>query len=254
MKIKAAYIPCAGKGTRIEPFSSYFPKEILPVGGIPLLGYALNECQEAGVREIGLILNSKKMLLYDFARAWAKRKQWKVKIEVIEQKKACGVGDALFLLKDRAPEAFYWLMPDNVFQGAPLLLLKRHFSLSEGCLGLLQHLKGKEKKLYGYSGRVRIKGRGNKVQVLRVERKQKGSFAQVKGLVIRGAGRGILTHEVFPCLLKTKTKSGEFDDAPAYDALARQGKLYGVFWKGKAFDCGRWIGFLEANNFFFQKA
>ena len=57
--IKQAIIPLAGLGTRLLPLTSVFPKELLPINGKPGLEYILDECIDAGVKEINLSMNKK---------------------------------------------------------------------------------------------------------------------------------------------------------------------------------------------------
>ena len=58
--IKQAIIPLAGEGTRLLPLTSVFPKELLPINGKPGLEYLLDECIEAGIKEVILVISSKK--------------------------------------------------------------------------------------------------------------------------------------------------------------------------------------------------
>ena len=58
--IKQAIIPLAGLGTRLLPLTSVFPKELLPINGKPGLEYILDECINAGINEIILIISDKK--------------------------------------------------------------------------------------------------------------------------------------------------------------------------------------------------
>ena len=58
--IKQAIIPLAGLGTRLLPLTSVFAKELLPINGKPGIEYILDECIEAGVKEIILIISKKK--------------------------------------------------------------------------------------------------------------------------------------------------------------------------------------------------
>ena len=61
--IKQAIIPLAGLGTRLLPLTSVFPKELLPINGKPGIEYILDECIEAGVKEIIFIISKKKELI-----------------------------------------------------------------------------------------------------------------------------------------------------------------------------------------------
>ena len=64
--IKQAIIPLAGLGTRLLPLTSVFAKELLPINGKPGLEYIINECIEAGIKEIIFIISKKKMMIKKF--------------------------------------------------------------------------------------------------------------------------------------------------------------------------------------------
>ena len=61
--IKQAIIPLAGLGTRLLPLTSVCPKELLPINGKPGIEYILDECIEAGIKEIILIILKRKMMI-----------------------------------------------------------------------------------------------------------------------------------------------------------------------------------------------
>ena len=58
--IKQAIIPLAGLGTRMLPLTSVIPKELLPINGKPNLEYIIEECLEAGIKQIIFIISKKK--------------------------------------------------------------------------------------------------------------------------------------------------------------------------------------------------
>ena len=61
--IKQAIIPLAGLGTRLLPLTSVFPKELLPINGKPGIEYILDECIEAGIKEVVFIISKKKEII-----------------------------------------------------------------------------------------------------------------------------------------------------------------------------------------------
>ena len=61
--IKQAIIPLAGLGTRLLPLTSVFAKELLPINGKPGIEYILQECIEAGIKEIIFIISKKKIMI-----------------------------------------------------------------------------------------------------------------------------------------------------------------------------------------------
>ena len=59
-KIKKAVVPVAGLGTRMLPATKATPKEMLPLVDKPLIQYIVNECVNAGIKEIVLVIHSSK--------------------------------------------------------------------------------------------------------------------------------------------------------------------------------------------------
>lgn len=59
-KIRKVVIPVAGLGTRMLPATKAIPKEMLPVVDKPLIQYIVNECIEAGIKEVVLVTHSSK--------------------------------------------------------------------------------------------------------------------------------------------------------------------------------------------------
>ena len=64
--IKQAIIPLAGLGTRLLPLTSVFAKELLPINGKPGIEYILDECIDAGVKEVIFIISQKKKMIKDY--------------------------------------------------------------------------------------------------------------------------------------------------------------------------------------------
>ncbi len=61
--IRQAIIPLAGLGTRLLPLTSVFAKELLPINGKPGVEYIIDECIEAGIKEIIFIISKKKEII-----------------------------------------------------------------------------------------------------------------------------------------------------------------------------------------------
>ena len=64
--IKQAIIPLAGQGTRLLPLTSVFAKELLPINGKPGIEYILDECIEAGIKEVVFIISNKKKMIKNY--------------------------------------------------------------------------------------------------------------------------------------------------------------------------------------------
>ena len=64
--IKQAIIPLAGLGTRLLPLTSVFAKELLPINGKPGIECILDECIEAGIKEVIFIISERKKMIKDY--------------------------------------------------------------------------------------------------------------------------------------------------------------------------------------------
>ena len=64
--IKQAIIPLAGLGTRLLPLTSVFAKELLPINGKPGIEYIIEECIDAGIKEIIFIISDKKIMIKNY--------------------------------------------------------------------------------------------------------------------------------------------------------------------------------------------
>ena len=60
MEVKYAVIPCAGYGSRFLPITKGVPKEMCPIVDRPTLDYIVEECLDAGITNIVLIVSEGK--------------------------------------------------------------------------------------------------------------------------------------------------------------------------------------------------
>ena len=64
-----ALILAAGYATRLRPLTDTVPKQLLPVGGRPMVDWIVDKIREAGIDDIHLVTNARFAALFD---AWAK--------------------------------------------------------------------------------------------------------------------------------------------------------------------------------------
>ena len=120
--IKQAIIPLAGLGTRFLPLTSVLPKEMLPINGKPALEYILEECLNAGIKEIIFIISNKKKIIKKYfyndaffksiikkkkkdtkiRKEYLKIKKYKKMIKFVYQNNPKGTGDAILKCKKDA--------------------------------------------------------------------------------------------------------------------------------------------------------
>ena len=132
--IKQAIIPLAGLGTRLLPLTSVFAKELLPINGKPGIEYILDECIEAGIKEVIFIISQKKIMIKQyfyndkFYKEIIKRKKdqrilneykkilkYKKMIKFVFQDKPLGTGDAVLKTKNFIKDKYFlMLLPDDL--------------------------------------------------------------------------------------------------------------------------------------------
>jgi glucose-1-phosphate thymidylyltransferase len=54
-----AIILCGGFATRLEPFTKFLPKPLLPIGGKPVIDYIIKDLESIGIKDIYLSTNEK---------------------------------------------------------------------------------------------------------------------------------------------------------------------------------------------------
>ena len=265
--IKQAIIPLAGLGTRLLPLTSVFAKELLPINGKPGLEYIIEECIEAGIKEIIFIISKKKMMIkkyfYNdkFYRDLIKKKKdpriieeykkilkYRKMIKFVYQNKPKGTGDAVFKTKKFIKDKYFlMLLPDD-------LIIKRNCSKSM----ISSHKK--------YHSSVMASMTVNKKTVSRwgiynLGKKYNKLDYQIKGVVekpnIKEApsnkaviGRYILPKTIFSKLVNLKSgKGGEIHITDAIQSLINDNeKFIAHNFLGKYLDCGTMSGYINSSK------
>ena len=127
--IRQAIIPLAGLGTRLLPLTSVFAKELLPMNGKAGIEYILDECIDAGIKEVVFIISKKKMMIKDyfykdsFYKKIIKKKKdkriineyrkilkYKKMIKFVYQNKPLGTGDAVLKTKKFIKDKYFLML------------------------------------------------------------------------------------------------------------------------------------------------
>jgi len=265
--IRQAIIPLAGLGTRLLPITSVFPKELLPINGKPGIEYILDECIEAGIKEIVFIISKKKELIKRYfnndkfykkiikkkkdkrlINEYKKIKKYKKLIKFVYQNKPKGTGDAVLKTKNIIRDKFFlMLLPDD-------LIIKKN--CSKDMINI--HKKNKcsvmasmmvNKKTVNRWGIYSKKSTINKnnFYIKDVVEKPKIKLAPSNNAVI---GRYILPNKIFSKLMKQKKgKGGEIHITDAIRNLINEGELFVAhIFKGKYLDCGTMTGYIKSSQ------
>jgi NDP-sugar pyrophosphorylase family protein len=105
-------ILAAGRGTRMFPFNSHWPKPILPVLGKPLLRHQIDMMKSVGIRRIYIVIGH---LGYEIVRALGTGAGMDVEIEYIEQTEMLGIAHAVGRLEPHLQQPFLLCLGDIFF-------------------------------------------------------------------------------------------------------------------------------------------
>src|SRR5210317_2067554 len=259
--IKQAIIPLAGLGTRLLPLTNVFAKELLPINGKPGLEYILNECIEAGIKEIIFIISKKKMMIkkyfYNdkFYKELIKKKRdpknikkYRKMIKFVYQNKPKGTGDAVLKTKKYIKDKYFlMLLPDD-------LIIKKNCSKSM----IASHKKYKASVMASMNvnkntverwGIYNLNKKLNKTDYLidSVVEKPNIKDAPSNKAVI---GRYILPNKIFSKLKNLKpSKGGEIHITDAIQLLINDNeKFIAHNFYGKYLDCGSMKGYINSSK------
>lgn len=128
-----AVILAAGQGTRLRPVTLTMPKPLVPVANQPLIAYAIDMLRNAGLTEIGIVVND---LTSPIATSLGDGAELGVQLSYIVQEQQLGLAHAVGVCRDFVGgEPFCVFLGDNIFQDKMESLL-RTFSDSSADVSL----------------------------------------------------------------------------------------------------------------------
>lgn len=267
-----AVIPAAGKGTRFLPVTRAVPKELLPVGGKPMIQHAVEEAMAAGIETVCIVLHPEKQIIREYFVGPERRHEQgddaldglreirrRMEIVFVTQEHPRGVADAVGRARSVTGDGpFALMLPDNVFFGAePAIgrLLRHHDGRRD--LTLLHALTRRNAPWFGNCGRTKIRperGAPGLYRILKLQAKRRGFQRPPRGRAWVALARSVLGGSFFDYLERLKRERRgtglELDDVPIFQWILRERGFYGVKLRGQAFDVGSPRGYAAANWFF----
>ncbi len=263
--IKQAIIPMAGQGTRLLPLTSIIPKELLPINGKPGLEYILDECIQAGIKEVIFIISTKKQIIKKYFYndlffkkiiknkkkdkrlkfEYSKIKKYKKMIKFVYQDSPGGTGHAVLKCKKLIKSKYFlMLMPDDLIinSNCSASLIKLHNRYKSPIIAS----KKVNKKDVSRWGIFDIKKINKKDFIIKDVIEKPGIKAAPSNYAV--IGRYVLPKTIFRVLKKQKPgQNGEIHITDAIRFLLnKNNKFIGHIFAGKYLDCGTMKGYINS--------
>ena len=264
--IRQAIIPLAGLGTRLMPLTSVYPKELLPINGKIGLEYILEECVNAGIKEIIFIISKKKEVIKKYfyndkfykkiikkkkdlriLKEYKKILKYKKMIKFVYQNNPKGTGDAVLKTKNKIKDKFFlMLLPDDLIikNNCSKDMISIHKKRKCSVIASM-HVNKKTVKRWGIFSKNHNIDKNN-FYIKDVIEKPDIKSAPSNNAVI---GRYILPKKIFIKLQSQKKgKGGEIHITDSIRKLIQEGeKFIGHTFKGKYLDCGTMHGYIKSS-------
>jgi len=264
-KVKKGVVPAAGLGARLYPMTKVQPKEMLPVGGRPMIYYTVFEAAVSGLEEMYIVVNERKDPLRHYLEGGEFEKDLQGEgeggrissphITFVDQPAPLGSGEAIYRTKEMVgEEPFALMMPDRLlFSAHPALaqMIPVYEHFKQDIVGILSVGAG-EAKAFGNVGILQaMQLEEGIVEVRGFSGKSKDPLIlKEREKVLKTAGRWILGPHFFSYLERTRGGKQEWDDAPALQAIAQERKVIGKVLEGTGFDAGNPSGYQAAKEKF----
>ncbi len=247
------------------PLTSVFAKELLPINGKPGIEYILDECIEAGIKEVVFIISKKKEMIKKYfnndqfykkiitskkdpriLHEYKKIKKYKKFIKFVYQNKPKGTGDAVLKTKNIIKDKFFlMLLPDDLIinKNCSKAMISIHNKKKCSIMASMKVNKNNVKRWGIYS--VKSKINKNNFYINNVIEKPEIKDAPSNNAVI---GRYILSKKIFSKLMNQKKgKGGEIHITDSIKRLIKEGnKFIGHKFRGKYLDCGTMNGYIKS--------
>ncbi|PPR16878.1 MAG: UTP--glucose-1-phosphate uridylyltransferase [Alphaproteobacteria bacterium MarineAlpha9_Bin7] len=265
MPVRKAVFPVAGLGTRFLPATKSVPKEMMTVVDKPLVQYAVEEAQSAGIEQFIFVTSPYKTAISDHLGTSSELEKFledggnfsllasvrgcqlpSTAVHFLVQEKPLGLGHAVWCArKVVGDEPFAIILPDDlVLADIPCLsqMVAAHDKIGGNMVAVMD-VPREHTKRYGVLAPG--EARDGLIEINGLVEKPNPKEAPSQLAII---GRYILQAEVFKQLGEQKSDvNGEIQLTDAMCSLIGGVPFNGFRFEGERYDCGDKIGLLEAN-------
>ena len=238
----------------------------MPINGKPGIEYILDECIEAGIKEVVFIISKKKEMIKDyfyndkFYKSIIKKKKdpriikeykkilrYKKMIKFVYQNKPLGTGDAVLKTKKYIKNKFFlMLLPDDLIikNNCSKSMIKIHKKYNSSVMASMNVKKNNVSRWGIYKLNKKLDKSNYSIGDV-VEKPSVKNAPSNKAVI----GRYILPKKIFSKLIKQKPgKSGEVHITDAIQKLIQEKeKFIAHNFSGKYLDCGSMNGYIKSS-------
>lgn len=264
-RIRKVVFPVGGLGTRFLPATKSLPKEMLPVVDKPIIHYAFEEAQAAGIEQFIFVTGRNKSAIdnhFDHAYELQSILESKNKRDALQdvatwlpepgqvfftrQQDSKGLGHAVWCARHLiGDEPFAVILPDDmILSQTPCIrqMMDAHANVGGNMVATMEVAR---EMTASYGIIAPQTDNGTLVSTRSVVEKPSPDNAPSNLAII---GRYVLQPEIFDILgRQEKGAGGEIQLTDAINAMAANTPTHGLRFEGKRFDCGNRLGFIEAN-------
>jgi dTDP-glucose pyrophosphorylase len=119
----------AGKGSRIDPFNQHYPKPLLPIANLPIMGHHIEIFKSLGIRRVKIVVGH---LMDKIINHFGRGASFGVEIEYVEQEATLGIAHAVGRIESKVDGPFMLVLGDIYYAPRNLDQMVSTFHAQEG--------------------------------------------------------------------------------------------------------------------------